>query len=145
MFFDHEISLWPDNLVSESLILAHVDIEVLLVMFQILLFNLGNVLLDVGERIGNVFFTPETCIKQYIDNRLFLNEHLITLVFYSLRDPGCLGEVDAMRGRSPVVLNRDKMWSANKDTSAIRGLHHIAQHRGHVEVLRHQEDVTEIC
>ena len=52
-------------------------------MFEVFLWDFSYVLLNVWERICYVLVTPESCVKQHIDNGLFLNQHLIGFILYS--------------------------------------------------------------
>ena len=54
------------DFVTERLVLFETDVKVLLVVFKVGLGNFCDVLLDIGERIGDIFFTPDTRVKQDI-------------------------------------------------------------------------------
>ena len=49
-----------------------------------------------------------------------------------------------MGGRLPIVLDWTEMGRADEDHTRTACLHYVTEHRGHVQVLWHQEDVTEI-
>ena len=65
-FFELNIRLWMTDFVTERLVLFETDVKVLLVVFKVGLGNFCDVLLDIGERIGDIFFAPDTRVKQDI-------------------------------------------------------------------------------
>ena len=116
----------------------------LLKSLKALLVYLGDVFLDIRERVSHILFTPSSCVQQHIYDGLFLHQHLVCFVLDPLRNRSSLSKVDAMWWRFPVVLHRDPVRIADKDAAGVGRLHRISEHSSHVKVLRQLEDVTEV-
>jgi len=95
-------------------------------MLQVLLLDLCQVLLDVRERVRYVFLSPDAGVKEDVNDGLFLDEHLVTLILDSLGDARSLAEIDTVRWRPPVVLDGHIVRGTDKNGCTVRGLHHIS-------------------
>ena len=116
----------------------------LFIVPQVGLLDFCQVLLNVWEWVWDVLLPPNSGVKEDIQYGLLLYEHLIAFIFYSFWYSCCLWKINSLRRRSPVVLDRSEVRNPNIHQRTISSLHHISQQSGHVEVFRHQEDVTEI-
>ena len=98
----------------------------LLEVLQVRLLYLCDILLYVGERVRYVFLAPDSGVEEDVKNGLFLDEHLIALIFDTLGDASGLAEIYTLRWRPPIVLNRHIVGGPNENGPAVSRLHYVS-------------------